>query len=106
MRYLGKQSLPIFVNISIYQIKKFSIQKLYFDSSVSIAAIRYNRPKSAVLVSEQLLVKERTCAKFQIDISKTEELVRVYTNGRTGGSAYWIKKIKTKCLISKTGLNI
>ena len=39
---------------------------------------------------EQLLGEKSTCAKFQIDISKTEKLVYVYTNRQT-----WLNRLNT-----------
>ena len=34
----------------------------------------------SVPANEQLLGKKKTCAKFQIDVSETDALVRVYTS--------------------------
>lgn len=45
-----------------------------------MAAISYSGPLSAVPSKGQLLGE---CAKFQIDILKTEGLVRVYTHRQT-----------------------
>ena len=70
-------------------MKKFFIQALYSDCSVCMAAISYSDPISAVPTNEQLLKEKWACAKFQIEISKTEGLFRIYTdvqtNGQTGG---------------------
>ena len=52
-----------------------------------MAAIRYRGQILAVLKNKQLLEK-RTCEKFQIDIKKTEGLVRVYTDRRTDVSLW------------------
>ena len=62
------------------QIKKVRTQRLHFDRSVCMAVIWYCL--SAVLTNEQLFGKKRTCAKFQIDFSKYEELVCFYTDRR------------------------
>ena len=72
--------MPNFVKIP-RQINKFSIKKLDCHRSVCMAAISYNGPISisAAPTNKQLLGEKITCAKFQIDISKTDELVRVYT---------------------------
>ena len=75
---LGLYSVPNFVKI-LCQIKKFSIEEVYFDCSVCMAAICYSGPLSAVPTNVQLLGEKRTCVKFMIDISKTERLVCVYT---------------------------
>ena len=53
-----------------------------------MAPICYSGPISAVSTDEQIFGEKRTCAKFQIGISKTERLVRVYTNRRTNGYDY------------------
>ena len=66
--------MPNFVQIS-FQIKKFFIQKVNFDRSVYMSAISYCDPMWTVPTNEQLLGEEETCAKFEIDISKTEVLV-------------------------------
>ena len=58
-------------------MKKFSAQALDSDRSICMAAICYSDP-----ISDQLLEENRTYVKFQIDISKTEGLVRVYTGKR------------------------
>ena len=73
--------MPNLVKIS-RQIGKFSLQRLEFDLLVCIIVILvcFSSPISAVSTYEQPLPKKRTCAKFQIDISKTEGLLRVYTN--------------------------
>ena len=76
--------MPNIVNIS-RRMKKFSIQTLDSDCSVYMAAICYSDPISAVPTNEQLLGEKKKCSKFQIDISKTEGLVRVYTDGQTDG---------------------
>ena len=76
--------MPNFVKIP-RQMKEFSVQTLDSDCSVYMAAICYSGPISAVPTNEQLLCKKKTCSKFQIDISKTEGLVRIYTDGRTDG---------------------
>ena len=54
-------------------MQKFSIQTLDSDCSVCMAAICYSGPISAVPTNEQLRGKKKTCSKFQIDISKTED---------------------------------
>ena len=74
--------MPNFVKI-FCQIKKFYIQGLDFDRSVCMTAISNCGPIPAIPENERPLGEKRTCAKFQIDISKTEGLVRVYTDGRT-----------------------
>ena len=51
-----------------------------FYRSVCMAAISYSDPILAILTNKRPLEEKRTCAKFQIDISKTEELVHVYTD--------------------------
>ena len=61
--------------------KKFSIQALVSDRSVCMAAICYSGPISMVSTNKQFLGEKRTCAKFQIDISKIKGLVRVYIGG-------------------------
>ena len=48
-----------------------------------MTAIYYNGLISAVSTNEQLFGEKITCAEFHIDISKTEYLVRVYTDGQT-----------------------
>ena len=73
--------MPNFVKIT--RQMKDSIQTLDSDCSICMAAICYSGPISAVPINEQLLCWKRTGAKFQIDISKTEGLVRVYTDGQT-----------------------
>ncbi len=40
-----------------------------------------NKQVSAIPTNEQLLGEKRTCAKFQINISRSEGLIRVYTDG-------------------------
>ena len=65
------------------QIKKFSMQALYSDGSVCMAAIYYIGSISTVPRNEQLLSEERTRAKFQIDSLKTERLVRRRTDRQT-----------------------
>ena len=67
--------MPNFVKIS-FQIKKFFMQARDSDRSVCMAAICYSGPISAVSTYYQLFVKKRTCDELQIDISKTERLVR------------------------------
>ena len=67
------------------RIKTFSVQALYSDRSVCMAAICYKSSISAVSTNEQLLSEERICAKFQIDSLTTEGLVRIYTERRTDG---------------------
>ena len=47
---------------------------------VSMASFCFRVPITAVPTNEQLLREKKTCAKFQIDISKTEVLARVYTD--------------------------
>ena len=74
--------MPNFVRIP-RQIKNFSIHVLDYDCSVCMAAICYSHPISAVLTNEQPHCEKRTCAKYQIDNSKTEGLARVYTNAQT-----------------------
>ena len=76
------------------QMKEFSIQTLDSDCSVCMAAICYSGPISAVPTNEQLLGKKKTCSKFQIDISKTEGLVRVYTDGRTDRRT-WLNQLSS-----------
>ena len=66
-------------------LSKFSMQALDFDSSVCIAAICYSGPISDIPTNEQLLGEKTTGTKFQIDISKTKRLVRLYIDGRTDG---------------------
>ena len=61
-------------------MKKFSMQGLDSDRSACMPAICYSGP-----INKQLLGEKKAGAKFQIDISKTEELVRVYTDGQTDG---------------------
>ena len=65
------------------QIKRFSIQALDSYRSVYMVAICYSGLISAVPTNEQRLGEKRTCAKFQIDISKTEGLVRIYADEQT-----------------------
>ena len=76
--------MPNFVKIP-RQIKEFPIRTLDSDCSVCMAAICYSGPISAVPTTEQLLGEKKKCSKFQIDISKTEGLVRVYTDGQKDG---------------------
>ncbi len=76
------------------QMKEFSIQALDSDCSVCMAAICYSDPISAVPTNEQLLCEKSTGAKFQIDISKTEGLVRVYTDGRTDRRT-WLNQLSS-----------
>ena len=45
-----------------------------------MAVICYSGPISVVPTNEQLFEEKRTCTKFQIDISKTEGQIRVYTD--------------------------
>ena len=47
-----------------------------------MVAICYKDPISSVPTNEQLIAEIRICAKLQIPISKTEGLVRVYTDRR------------------------
>ena len=61
------------------------IQELDFDRSVCMTAICSGVPISAVPTYVQLLRNESTRTKFQIDISKTKVLIRVYRH--TGGHA-------------------
>ena len=65
------------------QIKKFSIQALDSDRSVRMATVCYRDPITAAPTNEPFLGEKRACAKFQIDISKTEGLARAYTDSRT-----------------------
>ena len=58
-----------------------SIQGCDFDRSVYMAVICYSGPIWAVPTNGQLLIAERTCARFHTDILKTEGLVRVLTDG-------------------------
>lgn len=44
-----------------------------------MAAIFDSGPRLAVLANEQFLGEKMACAKFQLDISTTKRLVRVYT---------------------------
>ena len=74
--------MPSFVKISC-QIKTFFIQEFDFDRSVCMIAIFYSGSVSAVATKEQLLGQKRTSAKFHINISKTECLVRVYSDRET-----------------------
>lgn len=46
-----------------------------------MAAISYSGPLSTIPINEQLLEEKRACAKVQNDISKTEAMVYVYTDG-------------------------
>ena len=78
--------MPHFVKISC-QIKKFSIQTLYSDRSVCMAVICHSGPISAFPTNEQLLGEQRTCAKFQIDVSKTE-------NRQTDGQI-WLNRLSS-----------
>ena len=55
------------------------------DRSVCMAATCYSCQNLAVPTNKQVFNKKRTGAKFQIEISKTEGLVRGYTNRRTDG---------------------
>ena len=48
-----------------------------------MTAIGYKGPLLAAPPNDQLFGERKICAKFQIDISKTEGLVRVYTDGQT-----------------------
>ena len=73
--------MPNFVKIP-RQMKEFSIQALAPDCSVSLYG---SYMLSAVPTNEQLLSEKKTGAKFQIDISKTEGLVCIYTDRRTDG---------------------
>ena len=50
----------------------FSIQRFEFDRSYSDLKSGYST-----------ILKKSACTKFQMDISKTERLVRVYTGRRT-----------------------
>ena len=50
-----------------------------------MTAARYSDPISAMPTNEQLLRGKRMYAKFQIDISKSEGLIRVYTHRRSDG---------------------
>ena len=59
------------------QMEKYSIQGLDSDRSVCMTTIYYSGLISAVPTNEQLLGES---AKFQIDTSKTEELVGIYTD--------------------------
>ena len=52
----------------------------------------YSGPISAALTNMQLFEEKRMCAKFQIDIPKTEGLVCVYTDRRLCG------KLNKPCL--------
>ena len=45
-----------------------------------MVAICYIDPISAIPTNKLLFVDKITCAKFQIDISKIDGLVRVYTD--------------------------
>ena len=76
-------ALPSFVKIYC-QMKKFFIHKLHFERSLFMAAICYSGPISVVRTN-MLLWVQRTCAKFQIDISNIEGLIRVYIDGQTDG---------------------
>ena len=67
-----------FVKISC-QMKRFSIQELDLDRSVCMSAICYSAPILVLAANEQ---QKSTFAKFQINISKTEALIRVYTDRR------------------------
>ena len=73
--------MPNFVKIS-RQMKKLSIQVLDYDRSVCMATICNRGPISSVSTNESLLGEKRTCAKFQIDSSEIEGLIRVYTTNR------------------------
>ena len=68
--------------------------------AVCMTAISYSDPISAVLKNEQLFVEKRPCAKFQIDISKSEELVSVQTNSQTGVnlSIYILYRVSEVCV--------
>ena len=81
-RCLRQQSTANFMKIS-RQIQKLSLQELDLDRSVCMIAIRYSGAISAVPTNEQRPWKKRTCSKFQIDNSKTEELFRVYVYRQT-----------------------
>ena len=72
-RSVALNNMPNLVKISC-QIKLFSIQGFNSNRSVYMSAICYSSPISAVPTNEQL--------KFQINTSKTEELVRIYTDRR------------------------
>ena len=69
-----------FVKIS-RRLQQFSIQELNLHRSVCMAAICYSGKISAVPTNEPLPEQKRTCGRFQIDISQTELLVRVYADG-------------------------
>ena len=62
--------------------KKMSIKSLDSDRLVCMI---YSGPMLAILTDEQLSEEKRMYANFQINISKTEGLVRVNTDQRTGG---------------------
>ena len=69
--------MPNFVKTSLKMIK-LSIQVFSSDRSVCIAALCYS-----VSSNEQLLSEKRRGVNFQIDISKTKGLYRIYTDGQT-----------------------
>ena len=56
----------------------FFIQGLDFNWSVCRADICYSVPISPIPTTEQLLGEEKTCAKYQIDISKIVRTGPVY----------------------------
>ena len=89
---LRQYSMPNFMKIP-RRMKEFSIQALYSDRSVCMAAICCRHPISAIPTNEQLLGEKRTCTKFQFDISKTQGLVRVYTDRQTNKSTKLVSDV-------------
>ena len=78
--------MPNFLKIS-RQMKKFFIQELGFNRSV----FRQLYPIEARYRQfRQLLVEQKTWAKFQIDNSRIEGLARVYTDRRT-----WLNRLNS-----------
>ena len=77
-------------------MKEFSIQTLDPDCSVCMAAICYGGPILEFPTNEQLLCEKITGAKFQIDSLKTERLVCIYKDGRTGGRT-WLNQLSSSC---------
>lgn len=82
-----------FDNIS-YQIKQFSIPDL--DRLGCMTARFYSNPISAIPLNEHFLGEKKKSAKYQIDISKREELVRLYTDKLTDRWA-WLKQLSSSC---------
>lgn len=51
-----------------------------------MAAVCYSVPISAIPITDQLFEAISTRSRLQINITKTEKIARVYTDGLTDGS--------------------